>query len=235
MNSQLLAAAATGDEKAWNRLVASLAPTVWDRVAGATDFGRAVDAGSVVFHRLADECQQLSQDDVFDWVASTTDAVVSEAEAAGWRLAQPAFEHYDGVPPDLIAAAHRAYPVRAGGRKLATPLEEMSSVGGEGRGVTVAWRSSGDAERLPLPAAVWNGRYAVDEVVVDVTLLVAETRRLIGSAIGLGDPRVRLRTGGEWHRPAENGHFRISPVPQGALSLEVTGEGSSVVTQWRPV
>jgi hypothetical protein len=234
-----MAAAAGGDTGAWAKLTNDLAPGVWRRVSAVSDFGRALDAGCVVFHRLADECASLNWSDVDPWLAGTAGLAMREAEAVRWRLPTPQFEVVDGVPPDLLASAERAFGVRAGQRSVAAPIFDSSIDAGPQnaatRGVTVSWRAPGDAEVLRLPSAVWRGQFVAGDVFVDLTLVVSGGRRLIGTVDGVDRASIRLRGGPDWHNPDEGGRFRIASVPEEPVSVEVAGSAGSVVTQWRTI
>lgn len=234
---QLLTAASVGDRIAWKGLVEEYAPRVWETASILPNFGSALDAGSVVFLRLADHCREVAPEDLDDWLAATTDRVLLEAEAARWRTPVPPFEQYEGVPSPLLDVALQAIDIRSEGPPVVQPVYD-STVGldlrpAEARGVTVPWRAPEDAEVLPVPEAVWRGVYQFGEIEIDLTLLAADERRIVGTAHGLGGGQAWLRPRSSVADLDERNRFRIAPVPEGPVSVALSGPNGSFVTEWR--
>ncbi len=237
MATASLHAAAEGDRAAWKALVHEYAPAVWQTASSIPDFGRAVDAGQVVFLRLADLSGELSDADLDDWVPSTLDEVRREAESAQWRAPVPAFRQFDGVPDPLLEAATRAIDLRIAGVPVARPLFD-SATGvderpAEARGVTVAWRGDQDGTAIPVPEAVWRGSYSFDDVTIDLTLLASDERRLVGVAPQLSGGTVRLRPDAGDLAIDATGRFRLTDVPEAPTSIELRGPSGTIVTEWR--
>ncbi len=232
-----LALVTAGDQSAWNELVRDRVDEVWAITSELVDYGRALDAGTVVFRRLADAATSLTDSHLDGWLGDQSRNAVLQARAAVWRPPVPSFEPFEGVPAELVDRARSAFQLRIP-ESIAVPVYDSAAPDTEyeARGMTVTWRGrdSGSQPPLLVPGAVWEGIFEIETARIELALFQQGGRRLVGSVSGLEMESARLRGDpGAWSPLDANQQFRIERLPLEPISIELASAERLMVTEWR--